>query len=459
MHLRKLTDDESSDGGVSDKVFALRKQRNALIPLEGLPTELFLDIIREVVNQDASPSKNLMELITVSSWWRDVISDYSSLWGVIVYDCPSTYISLQLSRGALLDVKMPTCYARPRGHLKQFVEAVGPRAEQWRSLEFNGNEQQFQLLQPFLAGSLPHLKNLDLVVPGLPLLHALPTGSPLDRLFLQWTSLAPAVNPYNLKSLILGRIYGEDALTPSRILDIVEGCPDLQELQIWSLRPDGVENNLVQRHRKPIHLPNLRKLDLEDVEDQFAANLLRSIQAPGLTSSKVDVETSHAVRLLKAFLPEGSATPTISPLLILSKGANAIINVCAGNSVVHIILCSDPHKLDLNLRRLGPVPELGGVIAALSPYTSQASAVHLKLEGPLEAPSRLDLITNLTKLTIDSRDTAERIMTYLQSPEHCPRLEHIHSEMWWDSDVVAALMHARRPGVGGLKTVLGPFDM
>lgn len=215
----------------SAEVYALRKKRNALLPVECLPTEIFIGILRDAVRTCDSPSLELMKLSHVSWWWWSVATDCPSLWNTIKYDCPSADVALERSKTTLVDIRILVNNSDEDTKLLLFVDAIEPHSNRWRNFAFDGSEAHFKILQRLLTGPLASLGKLTISLKSQGPLDYLPTDSPLTELSLKSALLPqPLTLVASLRSLTLQNMRGEGAPTASHVLALISQCPDLQTL-------------------------------------------------------------------------------------------------------------------------------------------------------------------------------------------------------------------------------------
>lgn len=437
------------------EVYALRKERNALLPVENLPSEVFIGILRDAVQTRPSPSLDLMKLSGISWWWWNVVTDCPSLWTTVTFDCPSVPIALKRSKATPVDIKIFTRGPVWLDGLDQFLEVVQPHSGRWGSFTFDGSRPHLLAIQRALAGSLPCLRKLTITAQSQGFLNTLPMDSPLTDLSLN-SALPPqlATLVSGLRSLCLQDMQGLRVPTALHILALLERCPDLETLHLKSLNPTATEDGDAPSTPPSITLSSLRRLSLGDIPDDYAATLLRTLQAPSLTSCSLDLKARHDTELFQLLFPE-DPDASLHLLLLLRKAANPVLHITVCHHKIRATFDSRPHHLTLIVRFPDLLSDVDSGLLSLRPYTSLATEIHLQLNGKLTNPSQLETMPNLTMLaTISEPDTAKRIVEYLRPGSQilpCSKLKHLDFVGWWDEEAVSALVKSRRASGDELK--------
>ncbi|KIO22484.1 hypothetical protein M407DRAFT_27980 [Tulasnella calospora MUT 4182] len=168
-----------------ERAAAVGRGRNSLLPFRRLPPEILSLAISYAMAEidNHNHQKRLIQLSSVSRWWRTVILGNASLWGVIHSKDPERIVSLALDRSktspltvlweATSHTKNLTgggSYRRSIGS-DDFFKLVSPHAQRWRNIIFpklgSGNTSTDWLTQHRIQISR-HLQQLSLCWDGSP---------------------------------------------------------------------------------------------------------------------------------------------------------------------------------------------------------------------------------------------------------------------------------------------------
>lgn len=341
----------------------------------------------------------------------------------------------------------------------RLLEVVGRHRSRWESVRFEGGQENLLLLQRLLDLLHPPLKSLTLDITSGEILEVLPQCSPVVHLSL--CHIVPSKNLAlsGLTTLSLRSMSGRNAPNVSRVLGILEICRDLRKLGIDDLYPRNGEVP-ADKAFDVVARPNLRVLDVKDVPEAFAADLLRSLQADSLTSSTLDLHwQGHPHTDLPGALFEDGATASPPPLLLLRKAAHPVLRIEVSLYRASATVQDSEHHLNLVLRSNMQGIDLSVSLRVLYPCISLVSEVHLELHGRIiEYDLSSDNMPNLTRLIVHDAWTAQRVVEYLLEQDvesTCPKLELLHLEGWWDQGPIAQLVVLRQPG---LKVLWGPLE-
>lgn len=438
--------------GNRDEIVALRRQRNALLPVESLPVELFVDIIDLACQDQSCPSVRADALTSVSQWWKDVILDTPSLWAAVHFEAPSVDNALIYSKAALIDINIMAPHSKQREDLEAFFFKISPHTDRWRSVRFDGRQDFFEmLLKPCLRLPLP-LETVNIHTRTPSNLEGVPNMPRLEHLHLTGVTMAwNSIKGLGLKTLALDVIGGgADAPGAAELLNILASLPRLQELRLERILAAAGGNHLspADQLSSQVTLPFLRSIFIKNSSDHCTASFLESIKAEGLTHLQVEgLQTDECPNLLaRALLRHPGQTADIAAL------RNAKSTVLVAQDHTKLILSFSPGSCRLSIPRgSNSAGETFFEWDLLRRYASYASEVELILNGRTPNLSELDTIPGLTKLEIGSVDGGQSVAEYLCKPlgdgdslrYPCLKLVHLRFMNWGDMAMLDHLTACR----------------
>lgn len=262
---------------IEQKLLGLVKHRNTLAPINKLPAELSLEVLRMSAGHPLGTlfEHNLRSLSRVQSrWWRE-ISSCAYFWTHLWVGDPIkvTELKVQRSLNAPLDLRFHG--GATKEQVTKFVSLVMPHSHRWQNLSFVGDEMD-QLL-PFLEAEAPLLEELVLEEYGLHRTLRFVGGSRLRLVQLVRTNL----EDWGALGTSLTDLHIEDVAVPAtfapKLLQVLHINPHLTSVFLDDLKQTNAEAALVST--TPIALPYLTHLHLAHIPFRLALILLSNIQA------------------------------------------------------------------------------------------------------------------------------------------------------------------------------------
>ncbi|KAG8891722.1 hypothetical protein FRC00_013208, partial [Tulasnella sp. 408] len=280
-----------------ERAAAVGQSRNSVLPIRRLPPEvLFLAISYAMAEIDNhNHQRRLIQLSTVSGWWRTVILENASLWGVIHSKDPEWIISLALDRSKdspltvvweaasktrnLTGSESYRCSIKPG----DFFKLVSPHTGRWRdtTLPKLGSEgTSTEWLKQHRIQLSQHLRQLNLCWDG-----PLSTKNPVTG----FSGLADHLSELKLHKL---HVYSAD------ITRILAASIQLVSLDLESLVALEEQNNQPNEASHPtVDLPNLTKLTLKwlpsSIMDPIVQNLHPTTEAEVSIAHDMTIQRNH----------------------------------------------------------------------------------------------------------------------------------------------------------------------
>ncbi|KAG8952487.1 hypothetical protein FRC04_004547 [Tulasnella sp. 424] len=266
------------------RIAALRRQHNAMLPINKLPAELLASIISISVHSQTWSITALWNLASICSRWWHIIITTPSLWTTArMFKQPQ--LTLRKSKGLPTTVRVQDWH-HSEGEMKQFMEIVGPQSHRW---QFVFIQTPFtDLLSSHLGRPLRQLEGLSLGYHGgwggsskLLTLGAIPKlrHLRLTRITLNWRMLTQI----SLETLSLRNLFQAHAPKLRELYQILASSPQLTSLTLSELG-EAVDADGFQG--EPLSLTRLRTMEISDIGEQTViglANLLRAENLHGLT--------------------------------------------------------------------------------------------------------------------------------------------------------------------------------
>ncbi|KAG9029838.1 hypothetical protein FRB95_004790 [Tulasnella sp. JGI-2019a] len=275
LHLKKSFDAclATFSSGCKRALAIKARQRNSLLPVYHLPSEVLIQIFHYYTESEKSPHC----LALVSSMWATIVMESPTLWGYIHSSQPrATYLnSLARSKETPLQVSyIPSHWndADPRD-LKLFIESVCAQVHRWQSaiLGLDWEPELSGALASHLTSPAPLLEKLEILANeyrfpiGCRGLHNL-FGGVTPRLrslevkdvYLPWDSGLFLSRLHTLK------ISGSECSGPStyQMVQILRGCPGLTHFSIFCHFFVDVEEDTIPTSLQPINLPAINDFSL-----------------------------------------------------------------------------------------------------------------------------------------------------------------------------------------------------
>ncbi|KAG8950946.1 hypothetical protein FRC04_007010 [Tulasnella sp. 424] len=305
-----------------DKMSALHKEHNRMIPLHRLPIEVFVQIITGALEpfqtyvwaHPSQPQTHLGRLLTlckVCKRWRDVIGGTPSLWATIDVRDPPALISVAISRSSnhplnIIGVSSsspPKYWGLPVGS-KRFENLAIVHSRRWRFVQLVVASSEDA--QALINAPAPRLQSLEVrstvqcrvnfQKEGSMLRE---TGNGLRRLALH--GLAIPWSGCMLHGLRYLSISGVDEFAPSfdEILGVLRMCQALVEVDL-ALRPTATVGT--SKNECPFTLSQLRSMTFRPVSPSWVFILLKIISTPSVRHVSLDLDFSGVGHLLPSII-------------------------------------------------------------------------------------------------------------------------------------------------------------
>ncbi|TFY53392.1 hypothetical protein EVJ58_g9477 [Rhodofomes roseus] len=307
---KKLTDLADQRHHILCQMYAYKRLRNSVVPINRLPQELLADVFL-LVTEDGSYQERVLDLSRVFTQWRTVVLTTPRLW---------THIPLRQRRLAeLFLVRSGNTHLHYRVDgstlsstypVLQDLQGMLPLSRT-KTLEVEAaNEQELLLVFDLLAEPAPFLETLSLQLPAIcewvkgvgdlvirttlfddaaPKLRILD----LDVVHVYWTSSIFA----NLTKLELRNQKCDMLPDVDTFLDVLERTPQLESLlyHCWDYEIGGLPRYVGPTPNCPrvITLPELKRLMLEILPSAWTSSVLGSLQVTART--RVDIVSTAEV--------------------------------------------------------------------------------------------------------------------------------------------------------------------
>ncbi|KAG8914200.1 hypothetical protein FRC00_000576 [Tulasnella sp. 408] len=288
-----------------ENVVAAQRSRNDLLLIQRLPPEVLSTIIAHELAgiEKYNYQQRLIQLSTVSSWWRSVTLGNPSLWGVIDSNNPDWITSLALERSK--DAPLTVVYENDshtttlRGGCscqhstigpEDLFELVSPHTSRWRSASLRRlgyGDKSSQWLGQHKIQLSRHLRELDLCWNDSPSTETPITG---------FSGLAESLLELTLRNL---------HVSLADIIRILSSSRRMTSLNLESLLVSEQENeatadsNLSENCPSSIALPRLAKLSLRWLPPSLLVPVVQAI----------NVSTLETVHISHEFAEEGNVEP------------------------------------------------------------------------------------------------------------------------------------------------------
>ncbi|KAG8952488.1 hypothetical protein FRC04_004548 [Tulasnella sp. 424] len=417
---------------LAQRMAAVRRQQNAMLPINKLPTELIARIIWGLLHSKTWSISTLSSLASVCSrWWRIIISTPSLWMTARMFQRPDLVV--QKSKALSFMV-----YAQDWHHseddMRRFAEIVGPHACRWHSLSIR--TRFIKHILPYLDDSLPRLERLSLATYGdmegptnRLTLGATPNLRRLELsgIGMKWSSIARIP----LESLSLTYLHRSHVPEMQQLRQILASSPRLRSLALRGLEdPVDAEGFSAEA----VALKSLCVLDISNIGNHILVGIAKMLQAETLLSLiatftiRPGSDVSHLANLLR---PSSEDSPLLS--VVRNRRLNSVYVKISGKS----FKLSDRKFLD-DTPRARLAVEVRGVagyeilLLLGSPdrgYDIDLDTTEYELEGE-ELIRALRIIDPLA-LRIGRQhvmSVAKALSNDLAVPEtwFCPNLQHLH---------------------------------
>lgn len=225
---------------VKTKLYACRRRRNAHTSFNSLPLDIVLSIFRDAMEAFTETSNYYEELFTirsVCSAWKTCIDDHPLFWVVVFpQNSPPLHdFTIRKARTLALELHYPLYIGMmyQQENCQQLLACLDGLHWPLKAFHFYDprGEEGYPLLESFLTSPAPNLQSFELTTStSRRVLGTLFDGQApaLRTVFLKHVVLNSTFQPFSrLQRLKLVEVYG---LTPSRLIQLLSHCPDLQQL-------------------------------------------------------------------------------------------------------------------------------------------------------------------------------------------------------------------------------------
>ncbi|KAG8944323.1 hypothetical protein FRC04_002043 [Tulasnella sp. 424] len=264
----------------------LIQTRNALTPINNLPTEIIIRIWALAARDSAEGGHDMLwTLARVCKWWRDKVLAHSELWGEGISTHFSEHrIAWAIQKSGGRNIHVFAHNGAINQHQDRFDQVL-PHADRWESLALNLARHSDSVYTLKIL-NLPKLARLELSrwgnrvfnspvePPRAPNLRAIQiTGVPLE-----WDAMAFP----RLRSIHLGRIA---RMGPShdQLFQLISLTPELEELVLEKVTFQASEEPMYDAEPETsshpyISAPNLQTLRLREMETVDTAWIICSLR-------------------------------------------------------------------------------------------------------------------------------------------------------------------------------------
>ncbi|KAG8971377.1 hypothetical protein FRC05_011139 [Tulasnella sp. 425] len=310
--------------------------RNRAVPIHQLPTEIFTIIVEMDLTWNSYPEadeRRLLELVTVSRVWRDIIINSPQVWTNIQARNPLHIAELFIERSKALPLSLTwdTGSQPDLDTNKKFaglLELVIRNSSRIRSMDVTTGYRSEQTLRRLLGSPTPQLEILRVWARGdvrdYPQ-FALSERGPLKELSLTSVGLSD----WDLRRLSGLRVVDlkNPGIAPSinQILHLLSASPFLEILNLVALKPSSIipanRSEEIDKEERPIELPYLETIRLAELPPLYRHSILSRIR-PGLCNYVVveDSEDDRANEMLWEELWR-ERSDTMAALLQLSSSS------------------------------------------------------------------------------------------------------------------------------------------
>ncbi|KAG8904527.1 hypothetical protein FRB99_001610 [Tulasnella sp. 403] len=366
---------------LQSRISQVKKRRNSLSIIHRLPIEILIEIFRSAThnlsvidsNQDDPTGyyQALGALSAVCTFWSSIIDQAPKLWAVVSDNLDPRLLHKVINRSGdhPLSLLIEQWQEDYEAGSESLLKLLCSTAHRWEFAQFALPGENMHRVEAYLAGlSALKLKKLyiEAEVPY--------GGGPIDVLRggvgnleeldlfavpMRWTS--PLLS--GLRILRLQHITGSNtAMTTSRLLTTLIGCPDLSELLINNFR--FLESTAADDLPGCLNLPHLQILNLTDTFPSTAAYSIMS---------RISSLEYKYFRLIPGYeeLPSGDVLQGIShhtPQLrrLMTSARRVSIELGPHNCQYHAYSTGDGPLLELDIDHASPVSVLTWITDALS---------------------------------------------------------------------------------------------
>lgn len=429
---------------VAARMQRVRRERNALLPINSLPTELSIEIL--VASIEEGDSLGLLrpqQLASVQRCWWDCIRISPHFWttlSIAHLDC----VHLKMRKSGGLPLTLRGSEVNSEVSVKSFVELVVPTSHRWARVDFRGG--QADSIVQHLLPPLHRLRDLELRATNVP-----------PPALSSSLSEAPRLRKLSLDGFLIPETLSH--LTSLKIKNIASPHMSLASLQGILLMNPGLHSlhldTLTCDHRveafptAALDLHELKYLTISFLSTRLMQNLVSRI----ISNRVMRLDIVHAYRddeagfLRELLVPASTASRIISSPLRLGKPT--YVNITLDRHILAMVggFTDSSYRFSVTLTGTLPwISILESVIGAF-PMNSLNLPVELSflcsenVEADEPLQSLLDQLTTSTTITFDcAMELAFAVVEGLRRPGDggaqwaCPNLKIValHEGFGWD---------------------------
>lgn len=280
---------EELQSKLSERLVLRKRARNSVAPINQLPTEIIIDILRCCLPpENQAQSRTRTTLALVCHLWHIVVESSPPLWSVICSEDAIGDVSRALSKSGKAQLDLYGYWLdRERGSTpgasvaqNTFLNVITTHSQRWRSLKL-----QLSISTPYFMAeaAAPQLEYLSLAMlnrrwtgtKAVNLFNGRPTPRlrhlSLEGVPIQWNTLSsPNLSTLNVRNIVkLGPSLSELFTALSR-------CSSLTGLSIISI--SGLEDT--EFEGDPVELPRLRTLTIEWLPVPTVHQIMETLKIP-----------------------------------------------------------------------------------------------------------------------------------------------------------------------------------
>lgn len=281
------------DEDPAQRIIQSKRERNSLVPINQLPTELLIDIFGASIGKSSKRFEGLHTIASVAWLWNSIVKRAPQLWAVLDSHVSTALLPIILRRAGEFPLTITTqesnaIYLSIDPDEEQedsnttFLKMVLPKLGRWKeaNLLLESSERDLldrlekpaPLLQRFNLEALGfwRVPQVDLFQGQAPRL----TDMTLERVPVRWNS-----NIFrNLRSIWIWGIM-ECGPTVEEVLQYILSSP---RLEYFHLSGSALSSSTLHQDISPVEIPHLRSLNLSGLSPSSTQLLLSCIRAPAL---------------------------------------------------------------------------------------------------------------------------------------------------------------------------------
>ncbi|KAG9009690.1 hypothetical protein FRB90_008192 [Tulasnella sp. 427] len=424
---------------LTENIARVATRRNSLLPIHQISVEILSHILEESLDSfdgESNPGtiQRLIELGSVSRWWRDVLDESPSLWGQID-NLEYMPLALRKSRNTPLSINLMRQGALDTVGMKRALSLLSSCSIRWRALQvhlkFVTTGRFDDVLESLSAPLLRDLRLKSEIYFPLLLKTRLNRFS-LRRLEVEGVSilLRPVAELEGLEHLSIssfGLSADEVRFPRDHIIQILLSCTRLRVLTLAWLEYHPDDNTLPAPITPTIHLPALESLALQKIRStrETAVWLLESINAPNLKGLSVTVPEWKCIGSLIGKVLRRQTPDSPLPVALASCEQREIQVQSMGNVVritcAHTVEQTQQRGVELYLPVESNV-EAHELLADLAPWLDRGQSVELDIfSGLYDTVNLCEFLAQLPSLRI--------LRTSIEAWQIIPLFEFLSTEL------------------------------